>query len=197
MSDVFRVEGAMGCVAGGLCLVLGHLLNYIGGQPTGTTGGKSLVFAGHVVLVFAFIGLYCHQRTHDRATVGRIGMLLCTFGTVLVSAIVFVELAGTTGVDTTPVFEAAGTTLLYTAGPLVFVLGMVTVGANILRRHDLPRGAGGLLIAGTAVFAAASVLVDLAPLLTVAGAVLTAAGFIWLGVTLYTSTNNPAGTGTI
>lgn len=195
MTNSFRVEGGIGAIVGGLCLVVGHLLNYIGGQPTGTTGGKSLVFVGHVVLVFAFIGLYSYQRTHDRAPVGRIGMLMSTIGTVLVSAIVFVELAGTTGVDTTPVFEAAGTTLLYTVGPLVFVLGMVTVGASIIRRHDLPRGGGGLLIAGTAVFAGASIVTAFASLLTLAGAVLTATGFVWLGGTIYTSSNGQTGRG--
>ncbi len=186
MSDDFRIEGAIGATAGGLFLVLGHLLNYIGTQPTGTTAGKSLVFAGHVVLVFAFIGLHAHQRRYGRALVGRIGMVLSTVGTVLVSAIVFVELAGTSGVDTTPVFEAAGASVLYTVGPLVFVLGMLSVGASILKRHDLPRVTGGLLILGTVVFAGASVIADFAALLTVAGAVLTAAGFIRLGIALYT-----------
>lgn len=190
MTNSFRVEGGLGAIVGGLCLVLGHLLNFLGGRPTGTTGGKAFVFAGHVALVFAFIGLYNHQHEHERTLVGRIGMLLSTVGTVLVSAIVFVELAGTTNADTTPVFEAAGTSTLYTIGPLVFVLGMVAVGAGILGRHDLPRGAGGLLIAGTAVFAGASIVTDIADLLTLAGAVLTAAGLGWIGVILVTSSSD-------
>lgn len=197
MVDSFRVEGAGGAIIGGLCLVFGHLLNYVGGQPAGTTGGKSLVFAGHVVLLFAFVGVYSHQQRHLRAPVGRAGMILSTIGTVLVSAIVFVELAGTTGVDTMPVFEAAGTSLLYTVGPLMFILGMLTVGASILRRHDLPRGGGGLLIVGTAVFAGASIIADFAALLTVAGAALTAAGFVWLGVAVYSSSSSQTGVGTL
>lgn len=195
MSIVFRLEGATGAVAGGLFLVLGHLLNYTGGLPAGTTAGKTLVFAGHVVLVFAFVGLYSHQQRHRSTSVGRAGMILGVLGTVMVSAIVFVELAGTTGVDTTPVFEAAGTTGFYTVGPLVFVLGMVLVGGSIVRRADLPRLAGGLLVVGTAVFAGASAVAEMAALLTVIGAAVTAAGFIWLGAALLTSDTNQASVG--
>lgn len=53
MPDVFRVEGAIGCVAGGLCLILGHLHNNIGGQPTGF---ELLILGG------AAVGLYLLNR---------------------------------------------------------------------------------------------------------------------------------------
>lgn len=184
MPGAFRREGGIGALAGGGFLLAGHLLNVVGGDPAGTAAGKTLVLAGHVVLVFAFVGLYSYQQRQEAAPVGQAGMLLGTVGTVLVSAIVFVEIAETTGVDTTPVFEAAGTTLIYTVGPLVFVLGMLLVGGSILRRTDLPRAGGALLIAGTAVFAAASAVPDVAAVLTLLGAALTAGGFGWLGVTL-------------
>lgn len=186
MNNGFRLEGTVGAIAGGLFLLAGHVLNYLGSQPAGTTTGKTFVLAGHVVLVFAFVGLYSHQRRYNPTPLGHLGMILGTLGTILVSAIVFVELAGTTGVDITPVFEAAGTTVLYTIGPLVFVLGIILVGTSIIRRANLPRAGGVLLILGTAIFAGASVFSGVAALLTVLGAALTAGGFIWLGVFIYT-----------
>ncbi len=198
MTEIFRLEGGIGAIAGGLFLLGGHLFNYAGGQAAaGTPVGKGLVLIGHVTLVFAFVGLYSHQHEQGASRIGRAGTILSVVGTVLVGAIVFVELAGTAGVDTTPVFRAAGTTILYTVGPLVFVLGMVLVGGSILRRDDLPRGGGGLLILGTAVFAAASGLTRLAGLLTVLGAALTAAGFGWLGIGLLTADTRRMDTGVL
>ncbi|MFA9516598.1 hypothetical protein ACERIT_05180 [Halopenitus sp. H-Gu1] len=61
MSDEFQIEGVVGTIGGGMFLVLGHSLNFIGNTPAGTTPGKALVFAGHVVLVFGFISLSFHN----------------------------------------------------------------------------------------------------------------------------------------
>lgn len=189
----FRVEGGIGGIIGGLALLLGHLFNF-GGDPTaGTALGKGFVLAGHTVLVFAFMGLYARQTTAGTTLAGRFGMVLGTIGTILVAAIVFVELAGTAGVDTTPVFEATGTAPIYTVGPLVFVLGILLVGSSIARGTALPRWSGILLIVGTVVFAAASAVSDFAGLLTVVGAALTAGGFVWSGVALL-MTESPRGT---
>lgn len=195
MSGVFRFEGAIGAVLGGLFLAAGHALDYLAGQPTGTTTGKSFVLAGHVALIFAFVGLYAHQRRTDPAPIGRGGAILGVVGTTLVSAIVFVEVAGTTGVDTTPVFEAAGTSVPYTVGPLLFVLGMVLVGGSIARRDDLPRTAGGLLVLGTGVFAAASAVTATAAALTLLGGAITASGFVWLGIALFRTDERRASVG--
>ncbi|HET7323723.1 MAG TPA: hypothetical protein VFJ06_05270 [Halococcus sp.] len=186
-SHGFRIEGGIGSIVGGLALLLGHLFN-LGGDPTaGTALGTGFVLVGHIVLVFAFVGLYARQTAVGTSLTGRVGMVLSIIGTILVAAIVFVELAGTTGVDTTPVFEAAGTAPIYTIGPLVFVLGLLLVGSSIARGVALPRWSGVLLIVGTVVFAAASGVSDFTSLLTVIGAALTAGGFVWSGVALFTN----------
>lgn len=184
VSNAFRVEGGIAGITGGLFLLIGHLVNFSGDPAVGTVAGKSFVLAGHIILVFAFIGFYAQQRLFGTSSIGRTGMILSVFGTILVSAIVFVELAGTTGVNITPVFQAAGTTWLYTIGPLAFVLGMLLVGGSIVRKGRLPKWSGVLLIIGTIVFAGASIAGDLAGLVTVIGAGLTAGGFVWSGAVL-------------
>jgi hypothetical protein len=58
ITESVRIEGDIGAIAGGAFLFIGHLVHYLGSNPAGTTAGKLLVLAGHVVLVFAFIGLF-------------------------------------------------------------------------------------------------------------------------------------------
>lgn len=183
-----RFDGGVAGVLAGVLLPLGHLLNLGGDPATGTGLGKALVLAGHTVLVFAFVGIYARQTAHSSRPVARAGMIASVVGTVLVAAIVYVELAGAAGVDTTPVFAAAGAALVYAVGPLLFVLGMLLVGGSVVRGASLPRRSGWLLVVGTLVFAAAGGAGDAAPAVTVVGAAITGGGFVWAGADLLAPT---------
>ncbi|WP_435096171.1 hypothetical protein [Halarchaeum sp. P4] len=186
MSDTpLRIEGGVAAVLAGVLLPLGHALNLVGGDPTaGTPLGRGAVLLAHALLVFAFVGIYAVQADRAPDVAGRLGMVAGTLGTVFVTAVVYVELAGSAGVDVTPVFATAATGPVSAAGPLLFVLGLVLVGWTVVRGPPLPRWSGGLLVVGTLVFAAASAVPAVAPGLTVIGAVLTGAGFVWAGTAL-------------
>lgn len=180
-----RVEAAVASVLAGAFLGVGHLLNY-GAAEYGTVAGTMLVFAAHVLLVVGFLGAHIHQSS-STGILGRAGTLLASIGTVVVSAIVFVELAGATGVTVAPVFGSTATAPFVAVGPLAFVVGMLAFGAATVRARTFPAVSGWLLIVGTVVFAAGTVAGEFTDPVTIVGALLTGAGFISLGVALVRS----------
>lgn len=182
-SNVFKIPGGIGALASGLLLFLAHLLNLFGTSDLGTVSGESAVLTAHILLVFAFIGLYGEQGERN-SLLGTFGMVIGVVGTILVSAIVFVEIAGSSGVDVSRVFNAAVPHFLYLAGPLMFVVGTVLFGVSVMRQNSLPSIGGLLLIVGTAVFALGTFAGTMEPIISVIGSAITGGGFAWLGVYL-------------
>lgn len=185
-----RAEAVAASVLAGSFLVLGHLLN-AGAGEAGTVAGTALVLAAHVALVLAFVGAYAAYAPFV-GVLGRASAGLATLGTVAVSAIVFVELAGATGVAITPVLGSPATAPIVALGPLAFVAGTLAFGAALIRAESTPASAGALLIVGTLVFAGGTVAGRFADPVTVAGAFLTGLGLVALGVALARRPATPA-----
>lgn len=184
-STFFRTEAAIASLLAGGLLIGGHLLNYGAGEY-GTVLGTGLVLAAHVALVFTFVGVHAAQSSRIGVP-GRIGTVLAIAGSVIVAAIVLVELAGAAGSDVAPVLASDATALVVTVGPLGFVVGMLAFGVATARAGVFPATAGGLLVAGTVVFALGTVAGALADPVTLAGAVLTGLGCLGLGLALVRS----------
>jgi len=161
----------------GLLLFISHSMNFIAG-PTGTVVGKIGVFFAHLLLVFTFIGLYLKQGERNGIT-GFLGMLFGVIGTVIVTAIVFVEIAGATGVVIGDIFLANGVNVLYNFGPLLFVLGVILMSISIINGKMIHSMAGYFLLLGTFIFVSASFFVYVQALFQVIGAFFTGAGFIY------------------
>lgn len=179
----FNYEGGVAAIITGLLLFIAHVLNFMNGSEQGTVLGQSLVFIAHIIAVFAFVGIYISQGQMG-GFLAFVGMLLSSIGTMIVSAIVYVEIAGASGVNVSPIFHETVPGLIQTVGPLMFVVGMLCVGTSILIKGILPRIGGILLILGDVVFAIGSMAGAVEPLLTVLGSAITCGGFVWLGTFL-------------
>lgn len=177
---LFRSFGGFASVMSGLFLGIGHLINLLGEADDGTVFGQSLVLFGHLGLSLAFIGLFEAQGKRN-GPLGNLGMLLSLIGTTCVTAVVFVEIAGASGVNVKPIFDEGVPGIIYTVGPLFFVLGMILVGISVMKEGVLPRMGGLSLIVGTLVFALATFIPYAEGIITVIGGAITGIGFVWLG----------------
>ena len=177
-------SGLVSIVAGAL-LVAGHLFDF--GSPVGTGAviGKSLILIAHLLTIFALIGIYAAQVTRMRL-VGHVGMVLSVLGTALVSGVVLVEIAAASGAEVEAVLVGGVAGMLATLAGLAFFVGLILFGIATMRAAMFPRWAGLLLIVGDLVFAAGTSAGTAAPIFTFGGAVLTCAGFVWLGLTVMT-----------
>jgi hypothetical protein len=173
--------GGLSCVISGVLLFVAHVLNLGASNGLGTVLGQTLILFVHLLLVFAFFWLYTAYRSQISLH-GLLGMISGIVGTILVTVIVFVEVAGASGKQVDAIFETSITRNLHTFGPLLFVLGMILFGLSFIRRKALPRDGGLLLIVGTMVFASGSLVGDAEALISTLGAAITGAGFVWLGL---------------
>ncbi|MCZ8516863.1 hypothetical protein O9H85_31780 [Paenibacillus filicis] len=178
----FKILGGLGAVTSGILFFLAHFLNLFGNSEFGTVLGASLVFAAHLVVVFAFIGLY-EAQAERRGLLGMFGMVLGVVGTIVVCAIVYVEIAGASGVDTSLVFNSYVPNLIKT-GSLIFVAGMLLFGISTMLNNILPRWGGLLLVIGTIIFALGSFAGNAGPVFSAIGGAITGGGFVWLGIPL-------------
>ena len=176
-------EGGVAAIVTGLLLFIAHLLNFIDGSEQGTVLGQSLAFIAHIIAVFAFIAIYISQGQKNRR-LGLVGMILSTIGTISVSAIVYVEIAGAAGANVSSVFNESVPGFILIVGPLMFVVGVLCVGISTILVGILPRLGGILLILGDVVFASGSIAGAAEPLFTVLGSAITCGGFVWLGSSL-------------
>src|SRR4051812_39847012 len=87
--------GRITSILSGILLVCAHSLN-LGGGEQGSVFGSLLVFVAHLLLVFAFFGLYTQQGDRN-GLLGFFAMLLGVMGNIIVTAIVFVEIAQASG----------------------------------------------------------------------------------------------------
>ena len=197
-SGLTRLGGGLSSIAVGALLVIGHILNLGGDSKYGTVLGSSLVLAAHVLLVFALVALYAAQAERS-GILGALGMVLSVVGTTLASGVVLVEVAGASGAEVEAVTETGVSGALSALAGLAFLVGLILFGVATMRASVFQRWAGLLLIIGDVVFGAGSLAGPLAPLIFVLGAVITCAGFAWLGLDLLSgsaaSTRRPARVG--
>lgn len=166
-------------ILSGIFLIAAHLLNF-GSEEVGTVLGNILVFTAHLLLIFTFFGVFIHQGERS-GLLGLLAMILGVIGNVIVTSIVFVEIAQASGGNVGNVFHTPATEPIYTFGPLLFVIGMVLLGVSIIREKVFPSYSGYLLLVGTVIFALASVFVNNQSIIEIIGAAFTGAGFITIG----------------
>ena len=182
-SNLVQAGGGLASTAAGILLLVGHLLD-LGGDPEyGTVLGSSSVLAAHVVLVFALVGLYAAQAKRS-GLLGSRGMVLSVVGTILVSGVVLVEIAGASGAEVEDVLGAGLSAALVLLGGLAFLIGLILFGVATMRAGVFPRWAGLLLIVGDVVSGAGSFAGAAATIFEVVGALITCAAFVWLGLSL-------------
>lgn len=171
---------SLASILSGIFLMTAHLLNF-GSDEFGTVLGNILVFTAHLLLVFTFFGVFIHlgERT---GLLGLLAMILGVIGNIIVTSIVFVEIAQASGGNAGNVFHTPATEPMYAFGPLLFVLGMVLLGVSVIREKIFPPYSGYLLLVGTIIFALASVFVNNQSIIEIIGAVFTGAGFITIGI---------------
>lgn len=182
-TQVFKFIGGFSSILTGILLFSGHILDYFSGLENGTVAGKSLVFIAHIIAVFAFVGIYEFQGKRN-GILGVLGMVLSTVGTIIVSAIVYVEIVIASGIDVNSLFNSVVPNMIGIVGSLLFVVGMSIMGISIIIVKTLPLRGGLLLVGGNLVFAMGSVLGNFEPIFSVAGAAITCAGFLFLGICL-------------
>lgn len=182
-SHVFKLIGGMASILTGIFLFSGHLVDYFSGIDNGTVIGKSIVFIAHIIAVFAFVGIYEFQGQKN-GILGVLSMLLSSVGTIIVSAIVYVEIASAAGINVNSLFNSAVPNTIQLVGALMFLIGMLLLGISIIKVNLLPLSGGLLLIGGNLVFVMGSVLNHFEPIFSVAGAAITCVGFLFLGISL-------------
>ncbi|MED4454763.1 hypothetical protein ABET41_09675 [Metabacillus fastidiosus] len=152
----------------------------LGKTNDGTVFGQSLIFFGHLSLIFAFIGLFEAQGKRN-GLFGNLGMLFGLIGTTFVTAVVYVEIAAVSGVNVNSILNEGVSGIIYTVGPLFFVFGMILVGISIMKEGILPFISGLCLIIGTFVFTLATFIPNAEGIISVIGGTVTGIGFVWIG----------------
>jgi hypothetical protein len=180
LPNTFRAFGGWSSIISGILLFIAHFINFIGGVKEGTLTGSTIVLIAHVLVIFGLIGIYV-EHANEAKLLGMLAMIVSVLGTTFVSGIVFVEMAGFSGVNTDLVFNATVSSVIYTTGPLLFVAGMLLLGVAIIKAKKLPKAGGIFLLLGTVIFALASILVSEKLLIEVLGAAFTGLGFVWSG----------------
>ncbi|MFP3389798.1 hypothetical protein [Brevibacillus sp. SIMBA_040] len=114
--------GMIASITTGFLLAFAHLLEEAAQNDTWIIVAKNMILIAHLAMVFSFVAIYESDSSKNgwRAA----GMLLAIVGTMLVSAIVFVEAASVSMSEATTVLQVVGVSWVTAAGPLLFVLGM-------------------------------------------------------------------------
>jgi hypothetical protein len=181
--NLYKAFGGWSSIVSGSLLFIAHFINLFGESEEGTLFGSSLVFAAHVILIFALLGIY-FELAQGTKILGLLGMVLSVIGTTIVSGIVLVEMGGFSGFNTDLVFKAPVVETVCIIGPLLFVIGMLMIGYYIIRFKKLPKTCGFLFIIGTIVFASASLIGSEKLVIEAIGGALTGLGFIGSGLNM-------------
>ncbi|WCK53162.1 hypothetical protein PP175_17360 [Aneurinibacillus sp. Ricciae_BoGa-3] len=180
MATNYRLLSGYASIITGILFILAHTLNLGGPEDFGTVTGETLVLAAHSLLVFVFFAIFALHGERN-GILGLLGMALGIIGTILVTAIVYVEIACGSGAKVDSVLAADVPRTIHSFGPLLFVAGMILFGISVVRENVLSRGGGYLLIAGTLFFVVASFTGAAQSIIEVIGAVFTGGGLIWMG----------------
>jgi hypothetical protein len=175
--------GGLSSIISGALLFLAHTLG-LGKSESMMIISETLVLCAHLILVFAFFRLYSVQGSRN-GLFGLFGMIIGIVGTILVTAIVYVEIAGASGAKVEEVFATGVPNFIQMIGPLLFVLGMILFGVSVIGSKVLPRIGGTLLILGTVIFAAGSFAGNAESIFSFFGSAVTGGGFVWLGISSF------------
>jgi hypothetical protein len=96
--------------------------------------GESSMLITHAALVFALVALYVAQGEQS-GLLGSVGMILSVIGTTLVTAVVFVQIAGASGMTVDAVLTRCVPGILNLIGGLSFFVGLI-----IVRHRDFASG---------------------------------------------------------
>ena len=179
--DNLSHEKNFAAIAGGVLLFLGHLISLTAGGSCVNIASKTITFSAHLLLALGILGIY-ETVALSVGAAGRIGAILAVVGTIVVTSVVFVEIAAAGGADAGPVLRAPLAAQIASYGPLLFVFGLIVLGSAIGIAQGFSRIPGWLLVAGTLVFAGGSLFNSLALFTATAGGGITGAGFVWLGL---------------
>lgn len=174
--------GMIASITTGFLLAFAHMLEEAAQNDIWIIVTKNMILISHLAMVFSFVAIYesdCSKNGWRAA-----GMLLATVGTILVSAIVFVEVASVSMPEATRVLQAVGVSWITAAGPLLFVLGMLFVGTQLVLNGGRARGGGVLFVIGTVIFASVDFVGPAGSVAIITGSALTGAGFILVGVNM-------------
>jgi hypothetical protein len=196
-----------GCwIAAGLLLLLGMLHPDIFETTLAEVAlGNAVWVPIHVVAVIAVVlsliglaGLY-GPRAEQLGRLGAVGFTLAVVGLVMTACVAYAEafLLPPIARDHPEVFDWDGPVTtswavrVTTGTALLWLVGLVLLGLA-LRRSGVVPGAAALTLAGGAVaFTVFGGL--LVPLLAPLSTLALAAGYVWVGVALWTGTTRPAG----
>ncbi|MFA9557758.1 hypothetical protein ACERII_10670 [Evansella sp. AB-rgal1] len=188
--SIFSFSGGIASIISGLFLASAHLINFIVGTEGSTVIGNSLVLFAHLGLIFAFVGIYEAQCKSNKSRVAsNLGMILGVVGTTFVTVIVYFENAFASLLEENHAFDNTVWEMIFSVGPLFFVIGMIIVGISIVVGSVIPKIAGMGLVIGTIVFAMGTVIPSAEGILTVIGGGITGLSFMFVGLVLVSKGN--------
>lgn len=175
-------EGGLASITAGLLLIFGHSLNlWLGGANHLSPGGQILVLFAHMIMIMGFFSWWSTGLIQPNFW-GRLGIWLSILGSVIVVAIVLLEIAGLSGIDLVGIETAPYVQDVYLLGPLAFLFGLVILSFNLINHPQLPVNVGGwILLAGNIIFALSTVLSQHQGAVALLGAILTGGAFVWIG----------------
>jgi hypothetical protein len=138
-----------------------------------------LYYLGTVSAVPAIIAVYAFQW-QQAGRLGFIGCLLAMIGAVLYSGPQMALVAGTSGAAGWHDVWAFAMGHVLLIGPGAFFIGLILLGAAVMRGAVLPSRAGLTLAVGSFIWLVAYVLSGVPGLLTIAS-LITGAGLAWIG----------------
>lgn len=185
----------------GVALMLGSIggLAHVFTHPPGETAQDALAagwafshwvgFAGSVLTMLGFVGLYARQ-VHRMGWLGLIGFILAFVGTFISGAInlvgsylspVIARHAPTWLEAESPIFSASGALAAFVLQGIGFVFGYILLAIASLRAGMLPRGASWLVIIGILVASGD----PLSHIIGIVGVTLFSLGLAWMGYALW------------
>lgn len=178
----------MAAVVGALAVVGGNVMHELihAGEATLATG--LLLMVGHTALVFAVIGLTVALGDHV-GSLGKAGFVVAMIGNAALLGFMGLLMADAAGAVMTSVRELVevvpALTALRLTGHFGLAIGLTLLGIVGWRSQAYPRGAAGLLIAGSVL-----VGVDIGQFggyVFMAGVVVSAVALAWLAMTLWSA----------
>lgn|GEM_PF-5492457 len=163
MDTKFRTIGAISSIITGICFLVGHSLDWFQSSLNGTIISHSIVFIGHLVAVFSFIALY--ELIYSKMNIFTFwSMICCVVGTICVNTSIFSESSMAINIGM--------------GGSLIFGIGMIAFGIEIIRTKILSKFIGVCFILGTSMFILSSFMSNYILVLYFVGSVITCIGFL-------------------
>lgn len=182
-SGIIRFTGGIASILIALFVLTANLLDYINEPMIGTVVGKILLFSAHLLLIFVFVAVY-EKHKEERGFLAGTGMILGVPGSVIVSALVFLEIASASGVSVESLQELSVIKIMSLTGISLLVAAMFFLSLTIILGKVLSKWGGWLLILALIVFIAGSFETEFSVTLMIIAAAFFFGGFFLTGVTL-------------